>query len=101
MATRTMKLNDDLLKGVSYRAKMEDVNEPTAMRQLMKMGVMWYAADLYKYGKITLSEAAELSNVSLRKMLDMLEEHEIRGNVTLKQQVKAMEYARKSSIRRD
>jgi len=49
-----------------------------------------YAANLYKIGKITLSDAAELSNVSKRKMLDMLEEYGIKGNVSLKQQIKAM-----------
>ena len=53
-----------------------------------------YAANLYKIGKITLSDAAELSNVSKRKMLDMLEEYGIKGNVSLKQQIKALEYAK-------
>jgi predicted HTH domain antitoxin len=44
-------------------------------------------------GKMTLSEAADLSNVSMRKMLDVLEEHGIKGNVSMKQQIKALEYA--------
>jgi len=73
---------------------MEDVDESTAIRQLMRLGVMWYAVNLYKIGKITLSEAAELSNVSLRKMLDILEEHGVKGNVTMRQQIRALDYAR-------
>lgn len=94
METRNVRLNNDVLKGVSYRAKMEDVDEKTAIRQLMKLGLVWYAANLYKIGKITLSEAAELSNVSARKMLDILEDSGIKGNVAMKQQIKALEYAK-------
>lgn len=94
METKTVNMNSDILKGVSYRVKMEDVDENTAINQLVKLGVMWYAANLYKIGKITLSDAAELSNVSKRKMLDMLEEYGIKGNVSMKQQIKALEYAK-------
>lgn len=94
METKIVNMNSDILKGVSYRVKMEDVDENTAINQLVKLGVMWYATNLYKIGKITLSDAAELSNVSKRKMLDMLEEYGIKGNVSMKQQIKALEYAK-------
>ena len=94
METKTVHLTGDLLKGVSYRTMMEDVDESTAIRQLMRLGVMWYAVNLYKIGKITLAEAAELSNVSLRKMIDILEEHGVKGNVTMKQQIRALYYAK-------
>ena len=94
METRNVRLNNDVLKGVSYRAKMEDVDENTAIRQLMKLGLVLYAANLYKIGKITHSEAAELSNVSVRKMLDILEGSGIKGNLAMKQQIKALEYAK-------
>lgn len=95
METKKVDLTDDILKGVSYTAKMEGVDESSALNQLLKLGVMWYATRLYKLGKITLAEAAELSNVSLRKMLDILEEQGIKGNVSLKQQKKAIDYSRK------
>ena len=95
METKRISLTDDLIKGVSYTAKMEGVDESSALSQLLKLGVMWYATNLYKLGKITLAEAAELSNVSLRSMIDILEEQGIKGNVTLKQQIKAIDYAKK------
>ncbi len=94
METKNVRLTSDMLKGVSFKAKMEDVDENTAVRQLMKLGVMWYAANLYKMGKMTLSEAAEVSNTSVREMLDVLEEHGIKGNVSMKQQIKSLEYAK-------
>ena len=36
METKTVDLNDDLLKGVSYLVKEENVDENTAIKQLMK-----------------------------------------------------------------
>jgi len=39
-------------------------------------------------------EAAELAEVSLRRMLDILIEHGVKGNVKMNQQVKALEYAK-------
>jgi hypothetical protein len=95
METKKIHLSDDLIKGVSYTTKMEGMDESSALNQLLKFGVMWYATSLYKLGKITLAEAAELSNVSLRRMMDILEEQGIKGNVTLKQQIKAIDYAKK------
>ena len=94
METKKIHLTDDLIKGVSYTAKMEGVDESSALSQLLKLGVMWYATNLYKLGKITLAEA-ELSNVSLRRMMDILEEQGVKGNVTMKQQIKAIDYAKK------
>ena len=93
METKTVRLTEDLLKGVSYRAKMEDVDESTAIRQFIRLGVMWYVVELYKRGKITLGEATELSGISLRRMLDILAEHGVKGNVRMNQQVKALNYA--------
>ena len=94
METKTVHLTGDLLKGVSSRTVREDVDESTAIRQLIRLGVIGYAVNLYKIGKITLSEAAELSNVSLREMLSILEEHGVKGNVTMGQQIRALHYAR-------
>ena len=94
MIEKRVHLTEDILKGVSYRATLEDVDESTAIRQFIKLGVMWYVVELYKRGKITLGEAAELSGISLRRMLDILAEHGVKGNVKMNQQIKAMDYAR-------
>ena len=94
MIEKRVHLTEDILKGVSYRATLEDVDESTAIRQFIKLGVLWYVVELYKRGKITLGEAAELSGISLRRMLDILAEHGVKGNVKMNQQIKAMDYAR-------
>jgi len=95
METKTVHLTGDLLRSISFRVKMEGLDESTAIREMIKLGVIEYAINLYKTGKITLAEAAELSNISLRRMLDVLEEHGVKGNITMKQQIKALDYAKK------
>ena len=46
----------------------EDVDESSALSQLLKPGVMWYATSLYKLGKITLAEAADKSYRLFKKI---------------------------------
>jgi predicted HTH domain antitoxin len=95
MITKTIRLPEDLSSRISYRAKKEDVDESDAIRQLIKLGLREYAVNLYRDRKVTLREASELADVSLREMLDLLMEHGIKGNVTLKQQQKSLEYVEK------
>ena len=94
MIEKKVHLTEDILKSVLYRTKMEDVDESTAIRQFIRLGVMWYVVELYKMGKITLGEAAELSGIRLRRMLDILAEHGVKGNVKMKQQIRALDYAK-------
>jgi len=94
MIEKKVHLTEDILKGVLYRTKQEDVDESTAIRQFIRLGVMWYVVELYKRGKITLGEAAELSGVSLRRMIDILAEHGVKGNIKMKQQIRALDYIR-------
>jgi predicted HTH domain antitoxin len=92
MITKTIRLPEDLSARINYRAKTEDIDESVAIRQLIKLGLREYAVNLYRDKKTTLREACELADVSLREMLELLMEHGIKGNVTMKQQQKSLEY---------
>lgn len=92
MITKTIRLPESLSAKINYRARKEDVDESDAIRQLIKLGLKEYAVNLYKDKKMTLREASELADVSVREMLELLMEHGIKGNVTLRQQQKALEY---------
>ena|SRR3970040_178018 len=92
MITKTILLPEDLLAMICYCAKKEDVDESDAIRQLIKLGLKEYAVNLYRDIKVTLREASELADVSPREMFDLLMEHGIKGNVTLKQQQKSLKY---------
>lgn len=43
---------------------------------------------------IDIKNEAELPGVSLRRMLDVLAEHGVKGNVKMKQQIRALDYAK-------
>lgn len=94
MTVKSVRLPDDLLEAIRFRAARERLDEATAIRQLISLGVHEYAVELYKTGKVTIREAADLAGVSVRDMLEALWQRGIRGNVTLDQQRKATEIVR-------
>ena len=93
---KTVRIPEKLLKVVRRRARAEDVDDSTAIRQLLSIGAKNYAVDLYRDGKITLKEASELADATVREMIDILLDRGIKGNVRLDQQKKAIEFIRVS-----
>lgn len=89
---RSLRIPEDLLKAVHYVAHREHLDESTATRQLIALGAVEYAVRLYRDGKITLNEAAELAGATPREMIDTLLDHGVKGNVTASQERKAIEY---------
>jgi len=94
---KTVRISEKLLKVIKHRAKIEGVNESTAIRQLISIGAKNYAVDLYRNGKITLKEASELVDVTVREMIDILLDRGVKGNVRIDQQKKAIEYVLKTA----
>lgn len=90
---KTIRLPKNLLRAITRWARLEKVDESTAIRQLLAVGVEEFAIKLYKDGKMTLNEVAELADLSLREMIDILASHGVRGNITLDQQKKAIAFA--------
>ncbi len=93
---KTIRISEKLLKVIKHRARIEGIDESTAIRQLISIGAKSYAVDLYRNGKITLKEASELVDVTVREMIDILLDRGVRGNVRIDQQKKAIEYALKA-----
>lgn len=94
-----MRFPEELFKAVEYRARLEKVDESTAIRQLLALGAEGYAIELFRQGRVTLNEAAELAGVTLRQMVDLLQRHGVKGNVRLDQQRKALEFVSELSER--
>jgi predicted HTH domain antitoxin len=89
---RSLRIPEALLKAVRYVARRERLDESTATRQLIALGAMEYAVRLYRDGKVTLREAAELADTTVREMIEILLDHGVKGNVTASQERKAIEY---------
>lgn len=83
---------EELFRAVEHRARREKIDESTAIRQLLALGAEGYAVELFREGKMTLNEAAKLAGVTLRRMIDLLQQHGVSGNVRLDQQRKALEF---------
>jgi hypothetical protein len=89
---KSLRLTEALLKSIRYLARRERLDESTAIRQLIGLGTADYAVRLYREGKITLNEAAELASVTPREVIEILLDHGVKGNVTVSQARKALEY---------
>ncbi|OGS46828.1 MAG: hypothetical protein A3K66_04015 [Euryarchaeota archaeon RBG_16_67_27] len=91
-AVRSLRISEKLLRAVRDVARREHLDESTATRQLIALGATEYAVRLYREGKITLRDAAELADTTVRGMIDILLDHGVKGNVTATQERKAIEF---------
>ena len=91
-AVRSLRIPETLLKTVKSVARREHLDESTATRQLIALGATEYAVRLYRDGKVTLREAAELAGATVREMIDILLDHGMKGNVTASQERTAIEF---------
>lgn len=89
---RSLRIPENLLKAIRYVARRERIDGSTATRQLIAFGATEYAVRLYREGKITLRDAAELADTTVRGMIDILLDHGVKGNVTATQERKAIEF---------
>ncbi len=89
---KSLRIPEPLLKTVRELARRERLDESTAIRKLIAMGATEYAVQLYREGKVTLREAATMADTTVREMIEILLEHGVKGNVTLDQQRKAIEF---------
>ena len=89
---KSLRIPPDLLKAIRYRARRERLDESTAIRQLIALGATEYAIHLFRDGKVTLNEAAEVAGLSPREMIETLWDHGVKGDVTVDQQRKALQF---------
>ena len=90
-SVKTVRLPKNLAKAILHRVRTEKVDESTAIRQLLALGIEDYAVKLYREGRVTLSEASTLASMNPREMIDVLLAHGVKGNIRLDQQRKAIE----------
>lgn len=90
---KSVRLPDDLMDAIRERADRERLDESTAIRQLLALGLQEYACGLYRAGEVTLRQAARIANVPVRRMLEILWDRGVQGNVTYDTQRRALGYA--------
>ncbi len=91
-SVKTVRLSKNLARAILHRVRTEKIDESTAIRQLLALGIEEYTVKLYREGRVTLGEASILADVSLREMIEILLAHGVKGNIRLDQQRKALDF---------
>jgi predicted HTH domain antitoxin len=89
-----MVARDQSINKVLDLMKKSGLNEESAMKKIINMGIRDYVAELYVGGEITVREAAEILQLNFRQTLEILEK-KVGGNVGREEENKALDLARK------
>jgi hypothetical protein len=92
-ASYPLRIPKNILELALFRTKEEHIDKSTALRQLLYMGAQDYVLGLYKKGRISLSRAAELLEVSTFDVLRLAQEKGIQIGATGMQQEKSRDAA--------
>lgn len=90
MKAKAIRLPENLLDAVSFVEEKEKIDEPTALRKLLKMGIENYVVELYSKGELTLREVAKILNVSLREAMEIIWQSGVKGNVKAAQALRSL-----------
>ena len=83
------------LKELDYFSKILNENRSEVVRDLVDEGKKLKAIELYKQKKISLGLASKLSGLTLSEFLDLLEEFNVKLNLTLEDAKESMRNAEK------
>ena len=81
------------LKELDYFSSLLNENRSEVVRELVEDGRKLKALELYKNRKISLGLASKLSGLALGEFLDLLEEYNVKLNLTLEDAKEAMKHA--------
>ncbi len=72
----------------------EDVSK--AVREMVDLGRLMFAIESYKEGKASVGKAAELAGVSISRMIGLLSEYGIEGNLEYEDYLKGFDNLKKA-----
>lgn len=81
METVSIRLNK--IRELDCFSRLLNENRSVIVRDLLENGKKMKAIDLYKNKKISLGLGAKLAGLNLSDFLDLLEEHNVKLNLTL------------------
>ena len=88
MEAISIKLPEDIIGTIKEIEEMEQIDRATAVRKLLAKAIeKWKverAIQLYREGKVTLWRAADMANLSLREMMELVAEKGIEMQYTEK-----------------
>ena len=89
----TISIRLKKVRELNYFGKLLKENRSELVRDLLEEGKKMKAINLYKNKKISMGLAARFADMSISDFLDLLEEHNVRLNLTLEDAKLAMKHA--------
>jgi predicted HTH domain antitoxin len=81
MKTKSIRIPEEIVSALEVVKHKEKIEESSAMRKLIRIGFETYLGNLYKQGKITLREAANLLGINQIEAMDIFLDSGIKGNL--------------------
>ncbi|HEC32298.1 MAG: hypothetical protein DRG59_10555 [Deltaproteobacteria bacterium] len=81
MKVKSMRIPDDIEKGIDYVSRIEKIEKAQSFRKLVRIGLETYVAKTYERGKITLREACKLLDMTPSEAIDLFMELGVKGNI--------------------
>jgi predicted HTH domain antitoxin len=79
MKTKSIRIPEEIVSALEVVKHKEKIEESSAMRKLISFET--YLGNLYKQGKITLREAANLLGINQIEAMDIFLDSGIKGNL--------------------
>jgi predicted HTH domain antitoxin len=79
--TVSIRMNDEDYRFLTALAKEEREDVSKKVRELVDLGRVMFAIDKYKKSEASLEKTARIAGVSLSKMMDILNEHNVELNL--------------------
>lgn len=95
MRAKALRLPDNLLDAVRFAEKREKLDEPNTLRKFLRLGAEKYVCDSYAHGDISIREAANVLDITVRETLELFLDMGITGNVNADRSLKAISFVEK------
>ena len=97
MRAKALRLPDNLMDAVKFAEKKEKLDEPTTIRKFLRLGAEKYVGDSYARGDVSLREAADVLDITVREALELFWDMGITGNIDADKTLKAISFAEKKA----
>lgn len=81
MHVKSIRLTNDIVRGISLVEDREHLDGSAAIRKLIRTGLESYVAVLYRQGALTLREASSRLGLDVIETMDRLADHGVKGNL--------------------
>ena len=81
MKVKSMRIPDDIDQAIDYVSQTEKIEKAQSLRKLARLGFEYYVTKEYREGRSTIREAAKLLDLPLSRVIDLLNEIGVSGNI--------------------